>query len=210
MTSSLDYARVPVRIEPVQQRGADRIAALLDTAAALIDEHGIDGLTTTMVAARSGSSVGVVYRYYPNIQFLLRALASRNMERFTARVFGPGSAESGDWHTVMDAAIAAYVELNRTEPGFRILGFGAVIDKRFIERGVNNNSVLAKAFADMFVEHYDVTPSAQLSHDFEVIVEIADALLHRAFLDDPRGDERFITTLRSVIGDFMAEHTAPS
>ena len=75
-----------VRTEPVQQRSTERITSLLDAAAHLIDQNGIDGLTTSDVATRSGSSVGVVYRYFPNIQSLLRALAIRNLERFIDRI----------------------------------------------------------------------------------------------------------------------------
>jgi AcrR family transcriptional regulator len=62
-----------IRTAPIQQRSSERITLLLDTAASLIDENGIDKLTTSDVAARSRSSVGVVYRYFPNIQSLLRA-----------------------------------------------------------------------------------------------------------------------------------------
>ena len=83
-----------VRTEPVQQRSTERITSLLDAAAHLIDQNGIDGLTTSDVATRSGSSVGVVYRYFPNIQSLLRALAMRNLERLTARITNVGEGAS--------------------------------------------------------------------------------------------------------------------
>ena len=73
--------KIVMRTEPVQQRSAERITLLLDAAATLIDDSGIDGVTTSAVAKRSSSSVGVVYRYFPNIQALLRSLAARNMER---------------------------------------------------------------------------------------------------------------------------------
>src|ERR1700744_3397739 len=83
-----------VRTEPVKQRSAQRVAHLLDTAAALIDEAGIDALTTSEVAARSDSSVGGVYRYFPNIQSLLRALAARNLERFSQTIFDALSSDA--------------------------------------------------------------------------------------------------------------------
>src|ERR1700761_1291447 len=88
-----------VRTEPVQQRSAQRVAHLLDAAAAFIDEQGIDALTTSDVAARSNSSVGVVYRYFPNVQSLLRALAARNLARFTEAVYDSLDPELIDWPT---------------------------------------------------------------------------------------------------------------
>lgn len=207
MIDKIEYTPViAVRTEPVQQRSTERITSLLDAAADLIDEHGIDGLTTSDVATRSGSSVGVVYRYFPNIQSLLRSLAARNMEKFTERIFV--TEPPGDWVEAMNSAIDVYVELLRTEPGFRALGFGDVIDKRFVQPDVSNNTRLSHGFNDMFVHNYGLARSEDLSLDLEVIVEIADALLHRAFLYERNGDERFIAKLRTLVHDYLAPHLA--
>ncbi|MBU1588223.1 MAG: TetR family transcriptional regulator [Actinobacteria bacterium] len=206
MNDKTDFVPATVRTEPVQQRSAERITSLLDAAADLIDANGIDGLTTSDVATRSGSSVGVVYRYFPNIQSLLRALASRNMEKFTARIFGTMSEQHDGWMASMNAAIDGYVDMLRTEPGFRALGFGDVIDKRFVQPDQSNNSVLAREFNALFTRKYNLVPSDDLSLDLEIIIEIADALLHRAFLYERQGDERFIVKLRGIVQDYMGKH----
>lgn len=212
MTERASYVptTAAIRTEPVQQRSTERITSLLDAAAALIDEHGIDGLTTSDVAQRSGSSVGVVYRYFPNIQTLLRALAARNMRKFTDAIFGAMADQRDEWLAAMDVAIDTYIVLCRTEPGFRALRFGDVIDKRFIQPDLSNNSVLAREFTELFTRKYDVTPTDELALDFEVIVEIADALMHRAFLYDRNGDERFIAKLRTIVHEYMSTHAVPS
>lgn len=206
MTDVYVPAALAARAEPVQQRSADRITNLLDAAADLIDEHGIDGLTTSDVATRSASSVGVVYRYFPNIQSLLRALAARNMQKFTAAMFGADARQAENSTAAMNLAIDAYAELLRTEPGFRALGFGDVIDKRFVQPEVSNNSVLAREFYTLFVERYGMAASDDLAIDLEIVIEIADALLHRAFLYERTGDERYITKLRVLVEDYMAPH----
>ena len=54
------------RNEPVQARSTARLTALLDAAAAVIDEIGYERLTTAMVAERAGASIGTVYRYFPD------------------------------------------------------------------------------------------------------------------------------------------------
>ena len=205
-TPLLQTARPIMRTEPVQQRSADRITHLLDAAAQAIDEHGIDGLTTSDVAQRSGSSVGVVYRYFPNIQSLLRALAARNMDRFTACVFGALDREPARWLSALDPTIDAYVDLCRSEPGFRALGFGDVIAKRFLETDVSNNTALARVFGELMNRKYGTAPTADLLFDLEVLIEIADALLSRAFLYDRDGDERFIEKLRQIVREYMKPH----
>ncbi|MCU1549873.1 MAG: transcriptional regulator, TetR family protein [Glaciihabitans sp.] len=203
----LPLIQAKVRTEPVQQRSTQRVTLLLDVAAELIDEVGIDGLTTSDVASRSESSVGVVYRYFPNIQSLLRALATRNMQQFMEKVFGLIATDSSDWREVINAAIDSFVSMNRTVPGFRALRFGDVIDERFIEGDLSNNAQLARAFAQLIAERYDITADDQLVFNFEVIVEIADALLQRAFLLDREGDDRFIAAARDIVGEYVRNNT---
>ncbi len=195
--------KVVMRTEPIQQRSAERIELLLDAAAALIAEDGIDGVTTSAVAARSKSSVGVVYRYFPNIQTLLRALAVRNMERYVERVKeNVVNSPPGPW-TSFDGTLDIFVEMNRNEPGFRALRFGDVIDQRFLNPEMSNNSILAREFARQIGETYDFEPDDDLVFHVEVAVEIANGLLGRAFQLDKNGDERFIESTRAICIDYL-------
>jgi AcrR family transcriptional regulator len=188
-----------VRTEPVQQRSSERITLLLDTAAALIDEKGIDGLTTSDVAARSHSSVGVVYRYFPNIQSLLRALAARNMQRFLSAVFVTIEENPGGWLSELDAILDIYADLTRSEPGFRALHFGDVIDERFIDGQTNANKELATNLVNFLTARYELPQTAEFELDLDVAIEIASALMQRAFRIDRNGDERYLAKARVVV-----------
>jgi AcrR family transcriptional regulator len=201
-------AQAMVRTEPVQQRSAQRVAHLLDTAALLIDEQGIDALTTSEVAARGDSSVGVVYRYFPNIQSLLRALAARNLSRFTETIYDRLSADSVEWRQTVDVAIDTFIEFNRTEPGFRALRFGDVIADRFLDPEFSNNGVFARAIVGLLAEKYDFTPDDKLLFDVEVSIEVADSLMQRAFLLDKQGDQRFIDAARMISNQYLRENSA--
>src|SRR6201996_4697335 len=196
-----------VRTEPVQQRSAQRVAHLLDTAAALIDEAGIDALTTSDVAARSDSSVGVVYRYFPNIQSLLPTLAARNLERFTQTIFDALGSDAVEWRESVDVTIDTFIEFNRSEPGFRALRFGDIIDDRFLEPEFSNNGVFARALVGLLSEKYGFTPNDQIVFDIEVAIEVGDALLQRAFLLDKQGDQRFIDAARELANGYLANHS---
>lgn len=196
-----------IRTEPIQQRSAQRIELLLDAAADLIDADGIDTLTTSDVATRSGSSVGVVYRYFPNIQSLLRALAARNMQRYTDHLFTALTSDSQEWRNALDAAIDTIVHMYRTQTGFRALRFGNVITDRFLDPALSNNEVLARAIAGILGEKYDFVPEDDLVFQLEVIIEIEDALIRRAFLFERAGDERFITKAREIARTYLQEQT---
>ena len=195
--------KVIMRTEPVQQRSSARIARLLDAAAALIDEAGIDGVTTNAVAARSSSSVGVVYRYFPNIQTLLRALAVRNMERYVTAVQQNVDSSPPEPWSSFDRTLDIFVEMNRSEPGFRALRFGDVIDQRFVSPELSNNSMLARDFTGMIGRTYDFTPDDETLFHVEVAIEIGNSLLSRAFQQDKNGDERFIEETRRLCSDYL-------
>jgi AcrR family transcriptional regulator len=196
-------ARIPsisrIRTEPVQQRSTERVTLLLDAAAALIDENGIDGLTTSDVALRSESSVGVVYRYFPNIQSLLRALAARNLDRFLEKAFAQSKSSSALWIDRIDDPIDAWVEMARTEPGFRALRFGNVIDARFVGGTESANSFVVESMLNGLRQREDgLLESRELHLDIEVTIEVSLALLERAFLHERTGDEVFISRARTL------------
>ncbi|MGV8884250.1 MAG: TetR family transcriptional regulator [Microbacteriaceae bacterium] len=195
-----------LRTRPVQQRSTRRVTLLLDAAAALIDEKGIDGLTTTDVSSTSGSSVGVVYRYYPNIQSLLSALANRNIERFMARAAQSLKGKTDNWLDGLDPIIDVTVDMMRNEPGFRALRFGTIIDYRTIDGSTTSLSHLAERFTDSALQRYGVADTPELRFDIEVAVEVAEALIQRAFAHDKNGDARFLDKARDVMHFLLASH----
>jgi AcrR family transcriptional regulator len=198
--------KVVMRTTPIQQRSTERIELLLNAAADLIDDHGIDGVTTSAVAQRSSSSVGVVYRYFPNIQSLLRALAARNLERYLVMVqTGVDESAPEPWSS-FDSTLDTFVELTRTEPGFRALRFGDVIDQRFLSPELSNNALLARRFAEQTGETHGFEPDDELIFHVEVAVEMASGLLTRAFQLDKNGDPRFIEVTRELCGDYLRTH----
>lgn len=200
--SSLNELR-NVRTQPIQQRSSDRMQSLLDAAAVLIDEEGIDGVTTTAVAYRSRSSVGVLYRYFPNVDSLLKALAQRNMSRYLDRVQEGSHRSSDEPWSAWDNTLDSYVDMCRHEPGFRHLGFGDIINERFLDEELSNNSVIARAFAEQLAESHNVPVSETMIFHLDAGIAMGSALVHRAFLYDPRGDTKFIDEARTVIGTYL-------
>ena len=83
MSSSVTTGPIALlRNEPVQARSAARLTSLLDAAASVVDELGYERLTTAMVAERAGSSIGTVYRYFPDRIAVLQALSARSLANF--------------------------------------------------------------------------------------------------------------------------------
>jgi AcrR family transcriptional regulator len=194
-----------LRNEPVQARSTARLTALLDAAAAVIDEIGYERLTTAMVAERAGASIGTVYRYFPDRIAVLQSLSVRNLNEFTARGLA-GLAGADSWPAAMDAAVDGIAEFFRTEPGFKSLRFGDVLDVRPRANGATGNGAVAGQIVSILRERFELGDEAELSFRVEVAIELADSLLARAFAFGSTGEQRFIAEARKVVGDYLASY----
>src|SRR5438094_3120984 len=79
-------ATTSLRRRPVQQRSAKRVEQMLEACAALIDELGYDGVTTTLIAERAGVAVGSLYQFFPDKRAVVQALTQRNVEYFMTEI----------------------------------------------------------------------------------------------------------------------------
>ena len=198
-----------VRTEPIQQRSAARLSGLLDAAAAVVDEVGFDRITTAMVAERAGASIGTVYRYYPDRVAVLHALHERAVVRFRQRVVDElGATTLTSWWDAVDCVVTAFVGLYRTEPGFRIVNFDDR-DGAPAADAAADADFFARRLADVLVNEFDLPAGDDLIFRLGVAVEMADALLARAFHSDPVGDERFIAECRLVMRDYLDRFYSP-
>ncbi|MDR3367550.1 TetR/AcrR family transcriptional regulator [Rhodoferax sp.] len=66
---------------PAQQRATETYELILDVAAKMLIDVGIERLSTNMVCAQAGLTPPALYRYFPNKYALLSELAQRLMQR---------------------------------------------------------------------------------------------------------------------------------
>jgi len=76
----LDPDKPPYR-RPVQERSRKTFNALLDSAAHLLGEVGIERISTNQICERAGMTPPAFYRYFDDKYAILHALAERFMER---------------------------------------------------------------------------------------------------------------------------------
>jgi AcrR family transcriptional regulator len=80
---------------PRQSRARDTVDVVLEAAAQLLEASGEAGFNTNAVAERAGVSIGALYRYFPDKQAILRALALREREAHRQVVQAVGEGETG-------------------------------------------------------------------------------------------------------------------
>ncbi len=91
---------------PAQARGQRRVEAILDAAAAMIREAGLEGLTVHGLAERAGTSIGSMYHFFPDLDAVIVALADRHLKGFAPLVAAVVERDARTWSRMSAAAVA--------------------------------------------------------------------------------------------------------
>jgi AcrR family transcriptional regulator len=196
-------APVPLRRKPVQQRSAKRVEQMLEACAALIDEFGYDGVTTTLIAERAGVAVGSLYQFFPDKRAVVQALTQRNLDHFMAEIGQRlDEVQLEHWWDGADLVFDCYVRMFREVPGFSRIRFGDVVDIRLIaDEGAN--SVIADGLAGLISEKFDV-PIEELRLPVAVAIEIADGILDLAFRRKLFEEDAAIAEAKKVVRAYLS------
>jgi AcrR family transcriptional regulator len=95
---------------------------ILKASAELLEEVGIDGFNTNLLAERAGLGTRAIYRYFPNKFAILVAMAQdlRATERaWIGNLREPAS--DGDWREAVARAIDGHFEAASRQPGYAAL-----------------------------------------------------------------------------------------
>ena len=176
---------------------------MLEACAALIDELGYDGVTTTLIAERAEVAVGSLYKFFPDKRAVVQALTQRNLEHFMAEMERRlDEVALEHWWDGADIAFDIYVQMYREVPAFSRIRFGDEVDLRLIADERDNNTVIADGLADLFAGKFDV-PLDELRLPIAVAIEIADGTLNLAFRRKLFPTDTVIAEARTVVRAYL-------
>jgi len=105
------------RKSPIQARSTASVDAILKATVQVLLRVGKDRLTTTLVAARAGVSVGTLYQYFPNKRALLRTALKLHVEEILSGVEQVCLAQRGHPVEEMAEALAvAFLAVKMRDP----------------------------------------------------------------------------------------------
>lgn len=120
-------ARARMRRVPRQARGKQRVEGILDAAAALFSEIGVEATTTNAIAARAETSIGSIYQFFPNKQAVLHALNARYVDQLRAicdSLLVPGP-EGESLAALVERIVRTLHDFHARHPGFQAVFYGA-------------------------------------------------------------------------------------
>jgi AcrR family transcriptional regulator len=107
-------AALSLRKAPRQRRSAYTVDAILEAAALVLEEDGLEGFNTNAVARRAGASIGTLYQYFPSKDALILALLKR--EEAKAHTAAAQAAALPAWRDALSAFIAVGADQQLTRP----------------------------------------------------------------------------------------------
>lgn len=193
---------------PTQQRARDLVDKILDTTALLLDEVGIDGLTTNLIADRAEIRVSSIYRYFPNKHAILVALWERMIDRWIVELetIMAGVDSTGPLLHVVDALVDVAAKLDRDETGLIPLlrAMRASPELQVVE--AKSNRLIAERGAQ-YIRKFNVTiPDARVDIVARMLVEVVSSALELAISVEGDDRESLLDELKLMLRNYFAAY----
>ena len=196
-----------MRTAPVQERSNDTVQQIFAATSALLGKMPLDQITTSRIASEAGVSIGGLYRFFPDKQSIIDAIAVRSVEEFRSaverRLEEKGSVDPREF---LDLVIDAYVAFLDARPDFRTIALG-----RYVSPGTRERQVAADvgpaALVKSFVASLGIQESSDLSElnlKIRIATETGDRLIAFAY-SQATADERarVIAEMKHLLAGYL-------
>jgi len=164
----------------------------------------LEQITTSRIAAEAGVSIGGLYRFFPDKQSIVDAIAVRAVEEFRSslearlQVTDPMNPRQ-----FMDFVIDAYVAFLDARPDFRTIAFG-----RHISASTRESQVSAEvgpaALVKGFIASLGIPEASDLDLKIRIATETGDRLIAFAYTQ-PAGElrGRVIAEMKLLLASYL-------
>jgi len=208
----VEPAASPRRV-PLRPRGHKTLQRLLDSASSLLTHMPLDDVTTTRIAAEAGISVGAIYRFFPDKQAIIDAIAVRHVEQFRASLVGTVlktvasqlvRLEKPRPALILDAIIDAYIAYLDAHPDFRAISFGRHISAATKERQVSPDAGVSALLKRFMLEQLGTADTAELDLKLRIVSEAGERLIAYAYEQPAREDrDRVIAEMKKMLARYL-------
>ncbi len=177
---------------------------MLDAADEVLVRDGADAFTTTRIAQAAGIPVGSVYRYFPDKETIVEALALRYWSDFEDLVAGAAEADESrpleDPGAVVIGSLAAGF---RSRPGFLALWYGGLRTERVRDATRPTRVAIAASIERILAVHWPAAPRRDRLTAARMVVLAGDGLLREAFRETAAGDRILLEESKVMIDSYL-------
>ena len=203
----------PSRRPPLQPRSHQTVQRVLDAASSLLGQFPLEELTTTRIASEAGLSIGALYRFFPDKQSIIDAIAVRHVEQFKAELessvlrsleLALGDLASFNPAALLDNVVDAYVLYLEAHPDFRAISFGRHISAATKEHESSPAVGLPALLKNFMLEQLGIPNSPELDLMLRVVSEAGERLIAFAFEQSTRENrDRIITEMKRMLSGYL-------
>lgn len=169
------------RRSPVQERSQETVQRIFRAASELLASTPIDDITTSRIAHVAGLSIGALYRFFPDKQSIIDAIAVRHMDEFRAEFeVRLTSLNFSDGPAFLSTVIDAFVAFLESRPDFRAIAFGQ-ISAATRRRQTDPNASGAGLVKRFMIESLGMRDIASLDLKLRTAIEAGERLFAYAF-----------------------------
>lgn len=170
-----------LRHVPVQERSNETVQQIFTATSRLLGKMPLEQITTSRIAAEAGVSIGGLYRFFPDKQAIIDAIAVESVEEFRTSVERRLAASGGvDPREFLDLVIDEYVAFLDARPDFRTIALGRHVSARTRERQVAAD-VGPAALVKSFIASLGIQDSSDLNLKIRIATETGDRLIGFAY-----------------------------
>jgi AcrR family transcriptional regulator len=193
-----------VRRNPVQERSNDTVQQILAATSVLLEQKPSQELTTSRIAVEAGISIGGLYRFFPDKQAILDAIAVRAMEEFQSgleRELSESFPEDGA--ALLDLVIDAYVRFLDARPDFRSIALGQHISPSTRRRQVQPDIGPSGLIKDFMMNLVGVTETAELDVRLRIASEAGERLIAYAYEQNPEDRKIVVREMKRLLAGYL-------
>jgi len=197
------------RKRPTQARARNLVDKILDTTADLLDEVGLDALSTNLIAERAGIRVSSIYRYFPNKHAIMVALWDRVVARWLEVLarYRASAGEGASISDLVDGLVETAAHLDRSEPGLIPLMRAMRASPELHEVEVRSNRLVAERIAEALAVLGVRLPKRRLGVVARMLTESTSTVLELSLAVDDEREERFLLAeLKRMLRNYLADY----
>jgi AcrR family transcriptional regulator len=191
------------RREPVQERSRQTVARILDAAAALIDEAGVEAATTRAIADRAGVAYPSLYRFFADREEILDELLERHLADLDERaVTAERTWQITSIEDLIDRELDLHIAYYQEHRAAARLWLDGRTSQTVIGHVRQRTRVLADRMREALIAQgllaEDTDPRAVL-----MIVELGDRIVDLAFRDRTEPDPIVVDLGRAALRAYV-------
>jgi len=194
-----------IRRTPVQERSNDTVNHILAAASSLLVATPLEQITTSLIAREAGVSIGGLYRFFPDKQSIIDAIAVRHVEELQESLTNSLlAADVSDARGFLNLVIDAYVAFLDARPDFRTIALGRHVSELTKQTQAAPDAGPAALVKLFVLAQTGKEDSPELDLKMRIAIETGERLIAYAYEQPDRIQrDRVIAQMKTLLAGYL-------